>query len=64
MVIVWTDLIAGSAEIVMEVFFDVSLDLCLGTAGPGQEDGSRCCLRTLDALGMVMGAFDDKCTTN
>lgn len=55
MVIVRADLIAAAAEIVMEVLFNVGLNLCLGAAGTGQEDGRGNSFRTLDALGVVVG---------
>ena len=40
MIIVRADFITGTAEIVVEILFDVGLDLCLGVTCAGQEDGS------------------------
>ena len=55
MVVVRTDIVAGSAKIVMELRFNVGFDFSLAMAGSSQEDGGCGCFSTLDALGVIMG---------
>ena len=57
MVVARADFVAGAAQIVMEIGFDIGLDLRLGAAGAGKVDCTGGSFRTLDALGVVVGDF-------
>ena len=46
MAVAGANFITSTAEIVMEVLFNVGLNLCLGAAGAGQEDGRGNSFRT------------------
>lgn len=60
MMVMGADLIASAAEIIVELILNIGLDLWLAEAGTGQENSCRGCLRSFDALGMVVCYFCGK----
>ena len=57
MVVGGADFVAGTAQIVMEIGFDVGLDFRFRAAGTGKIDGTGVGFRALDALGVIVGNF-------
>ena len=51
------DLVAGAAQVVVKIGFNVGLDLRLCAAGAGQVNGAGSGFRALDALGVIVGDF-------
>ena len=66
MVIGQTDFIAGAVQSISKFTLNVLLDLSLATTCPGKEDGTGGCLRSLDALRVIVGHFGRKpcCVTD